>query len=366
MFIIPPHIQKLQPYKPGKPDANIFGDNKPEREVVLSSNENNFGPSPLAMEAYVANADKIFLYPDPVSGQLKQALSAMLNLKPENLSVGNGSDSLLYNIMRGFFGPGQTLLTSAGAFVSAKKYAAMSNIPIVETPMIGNYEFDLQTILDHIDDSTQVIYIVNPNNPTGTMISTTALADFVARVPEHIIIVIDEAYCEFSRVLSPEYPDATQLGRDNIIVLRTFSKAYGMAGLRLGYAIGAPVLISTLNKVKLTFDPNNAAQAAGVAALDDIAFLEKTIENNRHELPRLYHCYDELGIKYVPGFGNFVMLDLGTEVAVEDLYEQLKNRGVLTRRLASFGIPQALRVTVGTPEDNDYLMAQLRSVYLAK
>lgn len=363
MFIIPPHIQKLKPYKPGKPDANIFGDSRPEKEIILSSNENNFGPSPKAIAAYIANADKLHLYPDPVSGALKRALSQKLGIRPENLSVGNGSDSLLFNLMVGFFGPGQTLLTSEGAFMSAKKSAAMNNIPIVETPMIGNYEFDLQAMLDKIDDSTQAIYLVNPNNPTGTMISTEALKNFVAQVPQHIIIAIDEAYCEFSREISPDYPDATKLGRENILVFRTFSKAYGLAGLRLGYAIGSEELISTLNKVKLTFDPNIAAQEAGVAGLEDDEFLKKTIKNNQRELPRLYRCYEDLGIKYVPGYGNFIMLDLGTEEAVEDLFEKLKNRGVLTRRLASFGIPHALRITVGTPDDNDYLMQQLRDIY---
>ena len=281
MVKIPNHIAQLVPYKPGKPALNNFDSSLAYREIVLSSNENNFGPSPLAIEAIRAAASEMHLYPDPTSTLLKEKLSGILQVRPENLSIGNGSDSILYNMCKAFFASGQKMLTSAGAFSSAKVYARLNNIPLIETPMSPGYTFDLTAILQAIDADTQLIYLVNPNNPTGAMLPGDELRAFLSKVPDHILVVVDEAYYEFASALSDDYLDCSKLGYKNVIVLRTFSKAYGLAGLRLGYAIGPEDLIGVLNKVKLPFDPNRMAQAAGLAALDNQAFLEKTIENNK-------------------------------------------------------------------------------------
>lgn len=358
MVRIPAHVDELVPYKPGKPAHKNF-DATGIREVVLSSNENNFGPSPLAMQAIREAAAGMHLYPDPTSTLLKEKLSVMLDVQPANLSVGNGSDSILYNMFKAFFEPGQKMLTSAGAFSSAKVYARLNNIPLVETAMLPGYGFDLEAMLEAIDGDTQVIYLVNPNNPTGAMLPGADLKAFLDRVPEHILVVIDEAYFDFATALSADYIDCSKLGHTNVIVLRTFSKAYGLAGLRLGYAIGPESLIQVLNKVKLPFDPNRMAQAAGLAALDDRDFLQATIDNNTTQRALLHGYYSASGLQFVPTYGNFFMLDLGTEARVEELFEALRARGVLTRRLASFGLPHCLRVSIGTAEDNAYYLQQL-------
>lgn len=361
MIHIPPHIASLQPYKPGKPGANLF-DEPPEREVVLSSNENNRGPSPLAMAAVSAHLEKFSLYPDPVSGALRSALSKRLGVAETQLCVGNGSDSILYNIMNSFFSPGQTLLTSEGAFASAKVYARLNQVPMIETPMLPGYRFDLEAILDAIDEHTQMIYLVNPNNPTGTMIPEAELKQFIERVPEHIIVLVDEAYFEFAGALASDYPDSSRYGYKNVLVLRTFSKAYGLAGLRLGFAIGDEFLINVLSKTKLPFDPNIAAQIAGLAALEDEAFLQATIDNNSAQMQLLAEEYRRLSIPFITSYANFITLELENEVRVETVFEGLRRRGVLTRRLASFGLPHCLRVSIGLPEENEYYLRQLEAL----
>lgn len=361
MIKIPPHIAGLQPYKPGKPGANLF-DEKPEREVVLSSNENNRGPSPRAMAAVSENLEKFSLYPDPVSGALRSALSKRLGVAENQLCVGNGSDSILYNIMNSFFSPGQTLLTSEGAFASAKVYARLNQVPMIETPMLQGYRFDLEAMLAAIDEHTQMIYLVNPNNPTGTMIPEAELKHFIERVPEHIIVLVDEAYFEFAGALDANFPDSSKYGYKNVLVLRTFSKAYGLAGLRLGFAIGDEFLINVLSKTKLPFDPNIAAQIAGLAALEDVDFLQAAIENNTTQMRVLTEAYDRLGISYIPSFANFITLDFENEARVEAVFEGLRGRGLLTRRLASFGLPQCLRVSIGLPDENEYYLDQLKAV----
>lgn len=362
MVIIPPHIENLAPYKPGKPGANMFEDARPEREVVLSSNENNFGPSPKAMEALKRSLNNMNLYPDPTASLLKERLSHLLDIPVSHLLMSNGSDAILYTMFRAFLSGDDSMLTSHAAFVSAKVMARMNNIRCVEVAMTGDHEFDLDGIIASIDDTTKLIYLVNPNNPTGQMMTRTAMDSFLSRVPQHILVVVDEAYCEFARALSGEYPDCTRLGYNNVIVLRTFSKAYGLAGLRLGYAIGPEYLIQALTKVKLTFDPNLAAQAAGLAALDDTAFLDKTIENNTTELQKLNQAYDRLGLKVIPSVANFITIKLKNEAEVENYYHQLLSRGVLTRRLASFGLPYCLRISIGKPDENDYMLRMLEEV----
>lgn len=362
MIKIPSHIENLAPYKPGKPGANMFGDAKPQRQVVLSSNENNFGPSPLGMKALSEQLGRMNLYPDPTSDALKEQLSLKVNFPKECILLGNGSDAILYSMFKAFLEPGKSMLTSHGAFVSAKVMARMNNVPCVEVPMVGNHCFDLDGIISAIDDTTGLIYIVNPNNPTGQMISYHEITSFLDKVPGHILVVVDEAYSEFADALSSNYPDCAHLGYDNVLVLRTFSKAYGLAGLRLGYALGPEYIIRALTKVKLTFDPNLAAQIAGLASLQDTSFLQMTIDNNVREMKKLTDAYSRLGFDYIPSVANFITLCLKDEAEVETYYHSLLSRGVLTRRLASFGLPDCLRISIGKPDENDYMLEMLEDV----
>lgn len=355
---IPENIQSLSTYKPGKPSDEVLK-NKP---TVLCSNENNFGPSPLAVEAIKQAAERMFLYPDPTSGVLKSKLAAKLGVGKENLVFGNGSDSILSTLFNAFFEPGDSLLTSAGSFVSIYPMAQMNRIPIHTVPLTQDYGFDLDAILDHIQPHTKVIYLCNPNNPTGAMIPQEKLEAFLDAVPSHILVVVDEAYFEFAQVLSEVYPDSTRLVYNNVISLRTFSKAYGLAGIRLGYAIGPAYLVEAMTKVKLTFNPNLLAQAAGTAALEDADHLAMTLENNAEWLNKSYQKFEHLGLRYIPSFANFVMLDLQTEQQAKHFCEQFQKAGVLVRHLTSFGLPHCIRISIGRPEENARMLAAIEKI----
>lgn len=351
---LPDHIHQISNYKPGKPTAQWFDGEQESKTAVLCSNENNFGPSPLAVQAIQENLDKIYLYPDPTGSILKSAISSYYKIPENQILLGNGSDGILYSLFKAFFDPGDHLLTSHGTFVSLAAMAKMNRVEYRTIPMTKQYGFDLEAILDAIDSKTRVIYLCNPNNPTGAMIPKDDLLHFIRQVPEDRLIIVDEAYYEFASDLSEDYPDSTRLHFPNVLTLRTFSKAYGLAGLRLGFAIAQPELIDVLHKVKLTFNPNMLAQVAGVAALQDQKFLEKTLSNNKTELGKMYSLFEKLGIPYVPSYGNFVMIDLGTESLVEWMYERLRSNKVLIRRLASFGLPHCARISIGLPEENEW------------
>ncbi len=362
MIRIPSHIQRLKKYKPGKPGKNLFSfDN--QQQTILSSNENNLGPSPKAMEAMKEGLSSMHLYPDPTAEELTARLSEILTISPDHLIFGNGSDGLLYCLCKAFISPGEEILTSEGSFVAMRVMANIHNVPMVCVPQKEGYTFDLEAILSHINDRTKIIYLVNPNNPTGTMIREKELEDFITKVPSHILVVVDEAYFEYASNLSEEYPDSTMLGYDHVLTLRTFSKAYGLAGLRLGYGIAHPLIIDALKKARLTFEPNAIAQIAGLAALDDRAHLEKSLEVNTKGLNMYYSCFDRLGIYYAPSFANFVMIDLGTEAKVEQTFEALKSRGLLTRRLASFGLPHCMRISVGTQEESQRFVKEIEDIF---
>ncbi len=349
---IPDHIREIANYKPGKPNADMFDGKENSQSAILCSNENNFGTSPLALKAIQQAFSQLYLYPDPTGDALKTAIEQYYGYPKSRIVLGNGSDGILYTIFKAFFEPGDHILTSHGTFVSLRAMATMNRVAYRTVPISSGYSFDLDAILDAVNDRTRVVYLCNPNNPTGAMIPRADLLRFMEKVPEDRLVIVDEAYYEFSRSLSDMYPDSASMGFPNVLTLRTFSKAYGLAGIRLGFGIAEENLIQVLHKVKLTFNPNLLAQAAGVAALQDIEFLEKTIQNNKVEILKFYDLFQQLQIKYVPSFANFVMIDLGSEQIVEQVYEFLRSRGILTRRLASFDLPHCLRISIGRPEEN--------------
>lgn len=362
MIRIPENIKKIANYKPGKPGADMFDGKKIERTAILCSNENNFGSSPLAKKAIEDALNHMYLYPDPTGDALKEKLATKYDYNKDQIILGNGSDGILYSLFKAFFEGNDHILTSDATFVSLHAMAQMNNVPFRTIPMKEGYAFDLDAILQAINEDTKAIYICNPNNPTGAMIAHKDLLNFIIQIPNDRLIIIDEAYFEFSRDLSDVYPDSTRFGFENVLTLRTFSKAYGLAGIRLGYGIAHPTLIQTLQKVKLTFNPNILAQAAGTAALDDDSFLQLTLSNNREELLKLYQFFHGLEIEYIPSFANFVMIDLKKAELVEETYEALRQNGVLTRRLGSFGLPHCLRVSVGRPEENEWFMTCFKEV----
>ncbi len=362
MISIPENVMSLKPYKPGKPSDDLFNDKNGLTPVFLSSNENNFGPSPKAVAAIREAADKIHLYPDPTSNELKMALSAKLGVSTDRIIAANGSDEIIYVMFRAFFNEGDEVLTSENTFVSVMINAKIHNVPFRSVPMKEDYSFDLPAILAAISPQTKMIYLCNPNNPTGQIIRKEDMIAFLEKVPSNIIVVVDEAYFEMAVALEPDFPDSTKLGFENLITLRSFSKVYGLGGLRLGYAISSPALIEALMKVRPIFSPAKLAQAGGVGALADTEYVRRTVENNTVEMEKYVRAYKAMGLLAIPSYGNFVMLDLGTEEKVEAVFAHLMKAGVLVRRLASFGIPHGIRISIGRPEENDRCIEALKEV----
>ncbi|MEM7370978.1 MAG: histidinol-phosphate transaminase [Bacteroidota bacterium] len=352
MIHIPENIRSLQTYKPGKASDAVLQ----QQPIVLCSNENNFGPSPMAVEAIKEASERIFLYPDPTAQQLRTKLAQHLGIQADQLVFGNGSDAILSTLFNAFFSAGESILTSSGSFVSLYPMAQMNRVPVHKVPLTEEYGFDLHKLLLNIRPHTKAIYLCNPNNPTGAMIPQEELEQFLDQVPEHILVIVDEAYFEFAEYMSAAYPDSTRLGYENVISLRTFSKAYGLAGVRLGYAIGPVPLIEALTKVKLTFNPNLLAQAAGVAALQDEAHVQKTLSNNAIWLDRFSQTFRQMGIRYAPSYANFLMLDLESEEKATEFCQHLQAKGILVRHLASFGLPHCVRVSVGRPAENERML----------
>lgn len=350
MIQLPNNINSIQTYKPGKPSDDIFG--KDIQPVFLSSNENNFGPSPKAVAAIVQNVQSLHLYPDPTSHKLRTALSDYLGVAIENILPANGSDEILAMMFDAFFNEGEHILTSENTFVSVKVNAAIKNVEYRSVPMTEDYRFDLDAILSRIDEKTKVVYLCNPNNPTGQGIKKEELKSFIDQVPPSIIVVIDEAYFETAIHIDSDFPDSTSLKAANVITLRTFSKVFGLAGLRLGYAVGPAYLLNALMKARQVFSPTRLAQVGGEAALEDADYIQKTLNNNTAEMAKYVAVFNELGVKHITSFANFIMLDLGSEQKVEETFAGLMAKGVLTRRLASFGLPHCLRISIGTPQEN--------------
>lgn len=365
MIQIPQHIRSLKTYEPGEPVERIKARYGHERMAVLWNSEGCFGMSPKAREALEANIEASFSYPDPLATEARERIAERLGKKRENVVLGNASEGVLYNIFTAFCSGNDELLSSEGTFVIAYIWATIHNVPGVRTPMTADHRFDLQGILDRIGPRTKLIYIANSNNPTGTMLGRKELKEFLDQVPEEVIVVMDEAYHEFAADLSDDFPDTAceeEFDRPNLITIRSLSKAYGLAGVRTGFAVGPEELIDPLLRVKLIFEPSHLAQVAAPAAFEDDAFLEKVLKNNREGLSYYYEALDRMEIPYHRSYTNFVMLELESGEQAETLAHRLKERGVLVRPLGAFDRPNCLRVAVGLPEDNRAFIEHLEEL----
>jgi len=360
MRLVPKHIQSLEPYKAGKSIEELQRELGLKKIVKLASNENPLGVSPLAMQAMQQALVNVNRYPSPDSYDLRLRLSERYDVKIENVFTAHGSEGIIAVIMRTFLLDDEEALTSENTFISFKIQAQSRGIKLVTVPM-KDYRFDLQGIADRITEKTKVIYLSNPNNPTGTIFTVSEFREFMKHVPERTLVILDEAYFEFAHD-DPVYPDSMQYRMDNIITLRTFSKAYGLAGIRIGYGFAKNNLIDNLMKVKLTFDPSNVAQAAGIAAINDVEFLEQTLQLNRSGKKYLYELFDRLGMRYVKTHGNFVMVIFDSEDYVNKLYDKLLRRGVIIRPLKAFDLPHCVRISTGLEEENEYFAKMLQQV----
>ena len=359
MALVPPYIESLEPYKPGKPIAEVQREFGIRNVVKLASNENPLGPSPLAVEEIKRHCGDLHLYPNG-GLELREVLAQQYRLKVGNVIAGSGSEGIMSNIIRTFLCDDDEVLTAEGTFIGFYVLAQSRGVKIVTVPL-KEYRFDLEAIADAINDHTKIIYLANPNNPTGTIFSKSEFDEFMKAVPEHVLIILDEAYFEYAKG-NPDYPDSMQYRYDNVITLRTFSKIYGLAGVRIGYGFAHDKLIGNLLKVKLPFEPSTLAQAAGIAALSDTGFVKRSLDLNTRGKQWLAQAFHDLGLTAIPTDANFFMLVFDDEDEVDAFCNGLLHLGVIVRPLKAFRLPDCVRITIGTQEENERLTEAMSRV----
>lgn len=361
--LLNPNILELMPYKAGKPVEEIRRKYNLERVVKLASNEN---PLPLpehVTEAITREVVNGTQYPCSDSFYLKNQLAERNGVDVRNLVVGSGSVELIRMIARTFLKPGETVLTSEKTFIMYKiaTTEVAGRNAYIEVPMGGDYRFDMDALYRKVDEKTRIIFITNPNNPTGTMVPGSEIAEFIEKVPEDKIIVLDNAYQEYLPD-GTDYLDGIQyaLNRENVIVLRTFSKIYGLASLRIGYGMSNERLIAYLSRVKAPFNVTRFSQAAASASLRDDEFMNRCARLTTTNREKLFRQLTELGLNPVPSVTNFILFFPGVHLI--ELNNRLMERGVIVRPLPAFGIPDGMRVSVGVEEDNDFFIETLARV----
>ncbi len=356
--LIPAYIREIDPYQPGKPIEEVERELK-IRAIKLVSNENPLGPSPLAVAAAqqaLADANR---YPDGGGFYLRQKLAARYEVPLEMVLLGLGSSELIDLAARLLVDAGEEGLTSDGSFPLFYIAIQASGGRLVTVPL-KEYTFDLEAIAHAINARTRIVILANPNNPTGTLFTADAFDAFLKRVPEDVLVVLDEAYYDYVQL--PGYSRSLDLARQgrNLLVLRTFSKVYGLAGMRIGYGIGPAALLAEMNKVRTPFNTSGVAQAAALAALDDAEHVRRSIESNRAGMAQLGAGLKALGVRFIPSHANFMLVELGTDAA--PVSDELLRLGVIVRPMRWMGFPQAMRVTVGTREENEKFLAALGQV----
>lgn len=355
---VPEWIRTLAPYPPGKPIEELEREYGIAGSIKLASNENPLGPSPKAVAAVSAALTSLHRYPDGDCYYLKRAVAKKLGLSPEGLIFGNGSNEIIELAVRTFLQRGDEAVMADQAFVIYRLVVQAAGGTSRLVPL-RHFTHDLEGILDAITPATRMVFLANPNNPTGTIVRRSQWEEFLAGVPSHVIVVMDEAYFEF--VEDPDYPDSLLAhGKHRgVITLRTFSKIYGLAGLRLGFGATHPELAEMMNRVRQPFNVSSLAQVAGLAALDDDAHVERTRRCNREGMAFLRtHC-DRLGLAYVPSWANFLMVHVGNGKRV---YEALLREGVIVRPMIVYGFPEHVRVTVGTAEENTRFVTAMEHI----
>lgn len=349
-----PSIASIEPYKGG--ESRLPGFEKP---IKLASNENPLGCSPAAKAAVVAAADKAALYPDGSASALREALARRYGLDPARLICGAGSDEIFQLLARAFLAPGDEIIQSQYAFLVYRLVAQQSGAHTLSASD-RDFTVDVDAMLRLVSPRTKIVFIANPNNPTGTYIPFADLRRLHAGLPEHVLLVIDAAYAEY--VEANDYSSGLELAAEhaNVMMTRTFSKIHGLAALRLGWAYGPPVVIDALHKVRGPFNVSSLAMAAGVAALQDFAFAEESARLNAQELARVSDGIAGLGFRITPSVGNFVLTHFAAGEADEaDAF--LRSRGLIVRAMKAYGLPDALRISIGAVHENDALLAAMRA-----
>ena len=359
MPLVPPYIESLRPYEAGRSIEEVQRAYGLSHVSKLASNENPLGSSPLAIEAMSRCLGGLHLYPNG-GLDLRRVLAEKYETKIDNVIAGSGSDSIIANIIRTFLCDEDEVLTTEAAFIGFQLLARSRGVAYRTVPY-RDWHYDLTALAGAINDRTKIIYLANPNNPTGTIFSKHEFDEFYRHVPERVLIILDEAYFEYAKD-TPRYPDSMHYRYDNVITLRTFSKIYGLAGVRVGYGFAHERLINNLLKVKLPFEPSTLAQAAAVAALSDKEFLHKSLELNARGLKFLSAGLRQIGLTVVPSEANFVMVVLPGAAQATQLTSDLLKQGIVIRPLAGWGLPNCVRISSGTGDDNQRCLEAIQKL----
>jgi len=354
MSLVPENVERLIPYVPGKPVEELERELGIQNAVKLASNENPVGPSPKAIEAMRAHASGVHRYPDAATWALRTDLAAHHGVDKDEIVLGNGSNELIDLICRTYAGPSDHAVIGVPSFVCYHLGLTAANVPFDAVPLREHLFWDLEAMAAKVNERTKLFFVANPNNPTGTHVGRAALERVLKELPEQVVVVLDEAYVQFAD--ADDYVSALELRdlRERLLVLRTFSKAYGLAANRVGYAIGRKDVVSYLNRVRAPFNVNTLAQVAARAALQDPDHVTRYVEMNGIERARITAALEELGLRVAPSQANFVFADFGRPN--KEVYDRMLRMGVIIRPMPA-PVDTWLRITVGQPEENDRLLA---------
>jgi histidinol-phosphate aminotransferase len=354
------NVALIKPYIPGKPIEEVRRElNIKVKIIKLASNENPLGTSKLVIKALRKAVKEIFRYPDDGCYALGKKLAEYVGVNPNQLIFGNGSVEIIDFIIKSYVAPGDHVVLAEKSFIMFKIAATTADAKMTEVPL-KNYTHNLEAMAEAITPLTKVVYIANPNNPTGTMVAHDELVSFIKRVPESCVIVLDEAYSEY--ISRSDFPKSIELLKQysNLIILRTFSKIYGLAGLRIGYGIAHSDLIASIGKARLPFNVGLLSQIGAMAALDDINYVEQSRKVNDAGKKFLYQQFDKMKMPYVPSEGNFIMID--PKIDSTEVFTRLQKRGVIVRPVKNYGMPTELRVTIGSERQNKKFVSSLKKV----
>jgi histidinol-phosphate aminotransferase len=356
---IPDHINQIAPYVAGKPIAEVEREYGIKNSIKLASNENPLGPSPKAVEAIKAAAVGVHRYPDEPGYELLNRLAEHLHVPPEQIILGNGTDEIFGFLSRALLQPGDQVLVPWPSFLMYAIVTQTAGARQIKVPL-KDMGIDLEAVLEQTTPQTRMVFLCNPNNPTGSIVTHDDVTRFLDALPSNIVVVIDEAYTEFVR--DPQCADGVAfLEHDSpVVTTRTFSKAYGLAGMRVGYGVMPVSVARVLNKVRMPFNVNSLAHAGALAALDDTVFLNQTVELVHDGLDMLYHELDQRNIRYYPTQSNFFLIDVGRES--KEVFEAMLCQGVIVRSMSGYGFADCIRVNVGLPEENRKFLAALDKV----
>lgn len=354
-----PELKPIKPYRPGKPIAEVKRELGLKKVVKLASNESPWPPFPQAIKAIEEAAAKLNRYPDSSSYLLKEKLSSFYGVDSSLIAIGNGSNELIRLIANALLNPGDDVIYAWPSFVVYPTVTMLMQANSVQVPL-NNFTHDLKNMKEKITSRTKIIFICNPNNPTGTIVSRKEIDDFLQNIPQDILVVFDEAYYEY--VQNDAYPESLDYigGQNQIAILRTFSKIFGLAGCRIGYGIMPDYLVEVINKAREPFNVNRLAQAAALASLDQPQIVKERHLKNIEQKEIFYRELSKMGLNYVPTEANFILIDVGRDV--KDIFEKLLKEGVITRTGDIFGYPTHLRVTFGDEDENKFFFDKLKLV----